>query len=481
MRFRSIASVGVFLSALCVGSFVFAAPFTDIANSPYRGAIERLGADGIINGYADSTFRPQEPINRAELLKILVGSNGVQLSAGGYHDCFSDVKTEWFAPYICYAKEKQWIQGYADGSFKPGQTVNMAEAIKMIIQSYEYRPNQTSSSSSYSDVDPSAWYAPYVNIAKQMGVIDASDGTLGVGNLMTRGAISGMIYRGMMARKQADTPHAVANLIRRVAHPSGGSNTTPIISFADITKTYGDASFTIAALSNSLGHIIYTSDNENVARINGSTVTIVGAGSATITATQEANGRFSAGSATMSLQVNGMAPTITFADLTKSHIDANFTLSPTSNSPGAFSFISSNSSLVSISGNTADIVGTHGIMTVTANQAASGNFAAASKTMTLTVYITYCIAEPCINGGTCIPQFSGNLTADTDNMRCECPDHYSGVNCESSDINCYENGGDLICNNGGTCEASEDNGTCNCINGFCGTYCQILPSQCNNE
>ncbi len=180
---------------------------------------------------------------------------------------------------------------------------------------------------------------------------------------------------------------------------------------------------------------------------------------------------------TSSSSVNLIAPTITFSDLTKSHIDANFTLSPTSDSPGAFTFTSGDTSLVTISGNTADVVGVYGTATITAHQAASGNYAASDKAMTLTVFYTYCVSDPCTNGGTCVPTLQGLLTDN--NYVCECPDHYSGIDCFMHDLNCSENGGDLFCFNGGNCLPSEDGGECDCVNGFCGTRCTILPSQCD--
>jgi len=79
-------------------------------------------------------------------------------------------------------------------------------------------------------------------------------------------------------------------------------------------------------------------------------------------------------------------PTITaFDNLTKTFYDANFTLNtPVSNSTGAFTYISSNTSVATISGNTVSIVGP-GSTTITATQAADGTYATGTITATLTV------------------------------------------------------------------------------------------------
>lgn len=470
MHFR----IGILIGACLSATLVLAAGFNDIQHSRYQNAIEYLQGKGVIGGYADGSFGVDLPVNRAELLKMLVIAKGVDVSSETYHDCFPDVAQEWFAPFVCYAKEEGWVSGYADGSFKPGQTVKTEEAIKMLIESYGYRANQSSSVQAYKDVDPRAWYAPYITIVRQMNIIEGADDTIGIGQTMTRGGVSDMIYRGILARRQGNG--FLTGRFRGTLLEGGGGASTPTISFNDITKTYGDASFTLSALSNSLGHITYSSSNTNVATINGSTVTIVGAGTTTITATQVADGRFAAGTADADLTVQGIAPAITFGNLTKSYIDANFTLSPTSDSPGAFTFTSGNTGLVTIAGSTADIVGFYGTTTITANQAASGNYAAGSASMTLTVFVTYCIASPCITG-TCVPTLQGSLTDD--NFVCtDCADGYSGTLCEEYADNCSSLG---YCNSG-ECIPDAGGGSCaNCAPCLTGDRCQTAIINCEAQ
>lgn len=89
--------------------------------------------------------------------------------------------------------------------------------------------------------------------------------------------------------------------------------TAPTIGIVTIaTKTYGDAAFTITdPSSNSAGAFSYSSSNTSVATVSGNTITIVGAGSTTITANQAANGIYNAGSTTATLTVNKKELTIT--------------------------------------------------------------------------------------------------------------------------------------------------------------------------
>ncbi len=88
-----------------------------------------------------------------------------------------------------------------------------------------------------------------------------------------------------------------------------------------------------------------------------------------------------------------IAPTITFTIPSKTFGDAAFTLSPTSDSPGAFTFTSSNTSVATISGSTVTIVA-NGTSTITATQASSGDYSSATATATLTVGVAGTVAAP---------------------------------------------------------------------------------------
>jgi hypothetical protein len=163
------------------------------------------------------------------------------------------------------------------------------------------------------------------------------------------------------------------------------SQAVPTITFSNIDKTFGDASFNLSPSSNSDGAFSYTSSDAAVATVSGSTVTIVGAGSATINATQAATTNYLQGTATSTLRVSQATPTITFSNIDKTFGDASFNLiDPSSNSSGSFSYTSSNTAVASVSGSTVTIVGA-GTCTITATQAASGNYSQGTATSTLSV------------------------------------------------------------------------------------------------
>jgi uncharacterized protein YjdB len=163
--------------------------------------------------------------------------------------------------------------------------------------------------------------------------------------------------------------------------------TTTMTDFSISTKTYGDAPFTITQpQSNSPASVSYTSSNLSVATVSGNTITIVGAGSSTITANQAATTNYTSGTITALFQVNQATPTITdFSIPTKTYSDTPFTITPPqSNSPGSFTYTSSDLSVATISGNIVTIVGA-GSSTITATQAGTTNFTSGTITAPLQV------------------------------------------------------------------------------------------------
>ncbi|VXD20690.1 Por secretion system C-terminal sorting domain-containing protein (fragment) [Marinoscillum sp. 108] len=145
-------------------------------------------------------------------------------------------------------------------------------------------------------------------------------------------------------------------------------------------KTYGDAAFDLTATGGASGHeVTFTSSDETVASISGSTVTIVGAGTATITASQAGNDNYSAAlDVQQTLTIEKASQAITFEALAdKTYGDAAFDLTATGGASGhAVTFTSSDETVASISGSTVTIVGA-GTATITANQAGNDNYSAA--------------------------------------------------------------------------------------------------------
>ena len=159
---------------------------------------------------------------------------------------------------------------------------------------------------------------------------------------------------------------------------------TPVLNFAAIpTPTYGDAPFSVSATSASSGAVTY-SVTSGPATIAGSTVTLTGAGTVVLKASQAAVGNYAAATATTSFSANPGTAALTFAAIpTHTYGDAPFTVSATSASSGAVTY-SVTSGPATISGNTVTITGI-GTVVLGASQVATTNYNATTATISFTV------------------------------------------------------------------------------------------------
>ncbi len=128
--------------------------------------------------------------------------------------------------------------------------------------------------------------------------------------------------------------------------------------FADITKDYGQASFTLTPPTSDIaGAFSYVSDHPEVISVSGRTATIVGAGAGTITATQAADGNCASASRIAQVLVNKVAPTINWPAIIKNYNAPPFMLTPPiTNSTGAVTLFRSTSRALTVSGSVATIV-----------------------------------------------------------------------------------------------------------------------------
>jgi sugar lactone lactonase YvrE len=158
----------------------------------------------------------------------------------------------------------------------------------------------------------------------------------------------------------------------------------PTLSFGPIAaQTYGNPPFAVSATSASSGAVTYAVVSGS-ATIAVNMVTLTGAGTVALTASQAASGNYTAAIATTSFTVAAIVPVLTFAPIpAQTYGNAPFAVSATSASTGAVTY-SVVSGPASISGSTVTLTGA-GTVALSAGQAASGNYAAATATTSFTV------------------------------------------------------------------------------------------------
>jgi hypothetical protein len=133
--------------------------FSDVSSTDwFSTAVSTLAKAGILTGYNDGTFRPDAIISRAEFASIMAGFTDSKASAGG---SFLDTIDHWAKDKISTAYANGWIAGYADDTFRPNQPISRAEVATMInraLQRTAKAGDMLDSMKSWSDNPQGNWY-----------------------------------------------------------------------------------------------------------------------------------------------------------------------------------------------------------------------------------------------------------------------------------------------------------------------------------
>jgi hypothetical protein len=193
------------LAVLFLGcTSALAVSFRDIPlNYAHEDAVAGLSALGVITGNPDGTFKPHDPVNRVAMLAMLyrAAKKTPSVAVG----CFSDLEpSSWYESTVCDAAAKGFVQGYSGGVFKPDQPVTRAEAIKLAISVLGVAAAEPSSSDHlYSDIGASDWHAPFVRtaLARNILPIPGQDGsTLRPHQVLERGEAAAYIWNALAAK-----------------------------------------------------------------------------------------------------------------------------------------------------------------------------------------------------------------------------------------------------------------------------------------
>jgi rare lipoprotein A (peptidoglycan hydrolase)/uncharacterized protein YkwD len=178
-------------------------PFSDVdPYSAYYDATLYLKNKGVIEGYEDGTFKPTQKVNRAEALKIILLGSQKEIPEPHTPLPFPDTGSgAWYTPYIATGLSLGIVQGYPDGTFKPEQTVNKVESLKMLLKTKNIIPPTVSLTDPplFHDtpITPSTlWYQPFVFYARQTNIVEpVTVNMFGPADAMTRGQVAVMMYR----------------------------------------------------------------------------------------------------------------------------------------------------------------------------------------------------------------------------------------------------------------------------------------------
>lgn len=218
-------------------------PFVDVyASTDYNGSIIWMSDNEVIEGYGDGVFGPDNCVTRSELLKMIFEMKEIDETLSTA-DLFSDTpEGQWYTPYVRTARQRNTVQGYEDGTFRPGVCVNRVEAIKIAMLEFtdldqtEYLSTTEdlyyyNTSKDYVDIPTDAWYNDYFNQAINTNTVGTKHVVYNYGdyenygynfypgNSMSRKEVAEMLFRlkaiaDLAADSYADTimPNEIVEL-----------------------------------------------------------------------------------------------------------------------------------------------------------------------------------------------------------------------------------------------------------------------------
>jgi hypothetical protein len=154
-----------------------AVAFSDVPPSYWAyQAITTLAGRGIVNGFPDGTFRPDQAVTRAEFVKMLALAIGLKPVSG--QTTFADVPTtSWFAPYVAAAVEAGIVDGTSARTFSPDATLTREQMAVMLARALKLSGTVTLRFSDDTEID--SWALQGVEAAVAGGYLKGfPDGSL---------------------------------------------------------------------------------------------------------------------------------------------------------------------------------------------------------------------------------------------------------------------------------------------------------------
>ena len=172
--------------------------FSDLSGYDWaETAVYHLAGIQVINGYGDGTFRPGESVTREAFVKMLVSA--LDIPMGGSGSSFSDVPADrWSYSYVSAAAAAGIVTGVSDTEFAPEANITRQDAAVMLYRALQYKGNTLSVGElTFTDGSSIAEYArDAVSALSAVGVINGmDDGSFAPDGITSRAQAAVMIYR----------------------------------------------------------------------------------------------------------------------------------------------------------------------------------------------------------------------------------------------------------------------------------------------
>ena len=206
---------------------------SDKINGTYEEAVEVLSGLKVFQGYDNGSFVPQGSITRAEVAAIIyriVTGDVTDKQVGIYADYnkFNDVKsTSWYAGYVNFCANAEYIKGYDAKTFGPNDPVTGYQALAMILRAVGYDKN--------GEFTGTGWQTQTAAVGKKLGITNnVSEGTLGVA--ATREVVAEILFRSILVPQ---VEYTVAFGYQSIGQVSIGYETFKLVGFVSGSDVWG--------------------------------------------------------------------------------------------------------------------------------------------------------------------------------------------------------------------------------------------------
>jgi L-asparaginase type II len=150
--------------------------FMDIAGHWAEASVMKAVSLNFVSGYPDYTFKPDQPVTRAEFAVMLTAALKLQGAGRDLEFADNDEIGEWAQNAVAQSVEASIVQGYEDNTFRPGAPINRVEMISMIAAALKLDPAPDSKTGFADDEIIPAWAKGSVEAVRVLKIIDGRSG-----------------------------------------------------------------------------------------------------------------------------------------------------------------------------------------------------------------------------------------------------------------------------------------------------------------
>ena len=191
-----VLCVAMMLSVMVMSTGAVTITDADDISPQYAEAAEVLTGMGIINGYEDDSFKPQQSITRAEVAAMIyrvatgdVEDEKADINAGA--KLFPDVdKDDWYAGYVNYCGDAEYIKGYEDDTFRADNDVTGYEVLAMILRAVGYDKNK--------EFTGDKWTIKVASTATKLGMLENLDNSVNLAEPASREVVAELIFQAIV-------------------------------------------------------------------------------------------------------------------------------------------------------------------------------------------------------------------------------------------------------------------------------------------